>query len=161
MPRAGRHALLILAALVIQPARGVSDHGLDLVLLVVSLIGLRMPMLQAALWGLASGFVQDLCSVSWVGPHLIGNAAAAMMSSWLKNRIYRERIATQGLLVSGAALLQQLLIWVLLVWDGTAPSRVDAGALLTQTFLATSLAGFAASFLLVRFGRRYRDPATA
>ncbi len=152
---------LILGALVFQPAQGVSDHGLDLVLVTVSLAGLRMPVFPAVLWGMGAGFIQDLCSVSWVGPHLIANGLAAAFSSWARNRIYRERALTQGLVVTGACFLQQLSIWALATWGGSAPSFTDAAALASWTFLATSLFGFAASILLTRFGRRYRDPATA
>jgi rod shape-determining protein MreD len=154
-------ALFIGLAIIFQPARGISDHGLDLVLVAVSLAALRMPVIPAAIWGAGAGILQDLSSVSWVGPHVIGNGLAAVMASWSRNRIYRERVFTQGLLVAGAALLQQSLVWALSAWGESAPAPSDAAWLAARTVLATSLAGFVASYALVRVGRRYRDPATA
>lgn len=156
-----RVGFFVILALVFQPARGVADHGLDLVLAVLVLAAVRMPLTQAILWGMMAGFFQDLSSVMWVGPHLIGNALAAGVSSWLRNRIYRERIMTQGLMVVGACLLQQAMVWMLLVWDGTAPQGTDGIVMMARTVAATSLFGFMASYILVRFGRRYHDPATA
>jgi hypothetical protein len=85
-------AVIVPTAVILQPVKGVSDHGLDLVLVIVALASLRLAVPAAVAWGLASGLLVDLCSVSWVGPHLIGNAAVAVFASLLRYRIYRERV---------------------------------------------------------------------
>jgi len=156
-----RFAALLVLSLLLQPIRGVADHGLDLVLVVVVLGSLRLPLAQAALWGLAAGLIQDLSSISWVGPHMISNSLSAVLAGWMRNRIYRERIFTQGLLVLAAAGFKQFVLWALWAWDGGDPAFGDVLALMGRTLLATTGVGFAASALLVRYGRRYHDPATA
>jgi rod shape-determining protein MreD len=154
-------AVSLILVLLLQPLRGVSDHGLDLVLVWVALAGLRMTVVPAAALGMTAGMLQDLCSVSWVGLHLTANMLTAIMASSLRSRIYRERVTTQGLLVTGAVLFKQIILWILLNWDQSAPPTSDAWLLAVRTVIATSLVGFAVSYGIVRFGRRYQDPATA
>jgi rod shape-determining protein MreD len=152
---------LTLAVLLIQQMPGVSDMGVDLPLIYAVLVGLRSAPLRAAAWGAGLGFAQDLLSAGWVGPGLISKTLIGILSSVAHRHIYRERVLTQTFLIFLMAVLQQLIVWLLLQWDGSAPSFAGAFSVAERTVLGTSLVGAAACFWVVRFRPSSLDPATA
>lgn len=156
-----RFVLLLALALGFQQLPLVAPAGLDLPLIVVALAGCRVPLGRAVGWGAAAGLLQDLLSAGWAGPSLAGKAAAGALASLSQRSLYRERVTTQTLLVAACMGLQQAVAWMLLAWDGTAPPPGPAAALWAQSTAATTLAGAAAGAVVVRLGRRGRDPATA
>ncbi len=159
--RISRQIVLILALLFAQQLPAISTWGIDLPLLFVVLTGLRTTVPKAAGWGFLLGLVQDMLSTSWIGPNTIAKTLTGMLSSVSKRHIYRERVLTQTLLIFGATLFHEAVIWWMLKWDGSAPEIQDVLWICVKTLLATTLAGAVVSFFVVRFRRRRFDPATA
>ena len=153
--------LWILALFFVQQLPGVSAWGVDLPLLFVVLVGLRNPVSKAAGWGFLLGLVQDLLSAGWIGPNTLAKTLTGILSSLLNRHVYRERVLTQTLLVLGASFFHQGVIWLLEVWDGSAPGNGDALWMGLKAVLGTTLAGVVVCFFVVRFRRRRFDPATA
>jgi len=156
-----RNGFLVFFLFFAQQLPGVSDAGVDLVLIFTVLAGLRTTLPRAVAWGAFLGFLQDALSAGWVGPHLVSKTLVGLLSSIAQKHTYREKVTTQSFLVLCMASLEQCLIWVLRRWDGTAPAFSDAFLVMEKTVLATFLAGILACFLIVRFRRRRMDPATA
>lgn len=139
----------------------VADLGVDLPLVFVILMGMRSTTASAAGWGFLLGFLQDLLSAGWMGPNVIGKTLTGVLCAYFRLRIYREKVITQTGLVFAAALFHQGLIWLVKLWDGTAPGFSQALWICWKTALGTTIAGFVVSIFLVRFRRRRYDPATA
>lgn len=159
--RFARLLALLVAALAIQVTPGVARWGLDLPLLFVALLGLRMPLLEAAAWGAVAGLGQDLLSSCGVGPHVAAKMIVGMSAHAFRTLVYQERVLTQSALVAACMLLQQLLLWGYFAALGVAPAPAQVMALLGRSVGLTALAGVAASWCLVRLRRQYNDPATA
>jgi rod shape-determining protein MreD len=151
----------ILTLLYVQQLPYVSTLGVDLPLIFVVLTGLRSTAAGAAGWGFALGFLQDLLAVNWIGPNTISKTLVGLLSWLAKMHIYRERVVTQTFLIFCATLVHQFFLWLLLCWDGKAPSGGDAFWIILQSMVATSLAGAAVSWVVVRLRKRRLDPATA
>jgi len=109
---------LILGLFFVQQMPGVSDLGIDLPLVFTVLIGLRSTPPRAAAWGALLGFAQDVLSAGWLGPGFIPKILIGIFSSVLQRHTYRERVLTQTALVFLMACLEQILVWLLLKWDG-------------------------------------------
>ncbi len=135
--------------------------GIDLPLIFVSLVGLRTTPLKAASIGFVMGLSQDLLSAGWIGPNLIAKVLTALIAVLAQKKIYRERIPTQALLILANISIQQIVIWILMKWDGKAPTFVDALWIALPSIFLTSLVGAVVCFGVVRFRRRRFDPATA
>jgi rod shape-determining protein MreD len=149
------------AAFLVQMAPGVATWGLDLPLVFTALTAVRCRLLEALAWGCAAGLLQDLLSACGPGPHLSAKAAAAV-AAWLSQRlVFRERVLTQAALVAVCMVVQQAWLGVLFGWLGeTSPDSGLLEGVLGPT-LATTLAGAAASWVLVLNRRRRLDPPTA
>jgi rod shape-determining protein MreD len=152
---------LILVVFFVQQLPGVSDWGIDLPLLFVVLTGLRTSPSNAAGWGFFIGAVQDLLSAGWIGPNTIGKTLAGLIASFSQMHIYHEKISTQTFLIFLASVFHQLLIYVLMKWDGSAPWTGDALGIGLRTVLMTTFSGAVICFFVVRFRKRRFDPATA
>ncbi len=159
--RIPREIIWILALFFIQQLPGVASWGIDLPLLFVVLVGLRTDTPKAAGWGFILGLLQDLLSSSWIGPNTIAKTLTGILASLLKKHIYRERVLTQTFLIFFATMFHQVFIWILLKWDGTSPSFVDAFGIVLKTLLTTTVMGSVVCFFVVRFRKRRFDPATA
>ena len=151
----------LLAIFFVQQLPGVAASGIDLPLVFVILTGLRKTVPQAAGWGFFLGLAQDLLSAGWLGPQTLAKTLTGILASFSKMHIYREKVMTQTFLVFWATLFHQVVIWLLLKWDGSAPPAGDAVWVVFKSLVATTLAGMVASFFVVRFRRRRYDPATA
>ncbi len=154
-------AVWLLALFFVQQLPGVAAWGVDLPLVFTVLVGLRTDIPKAAGWGFLAGLLQDLLSSSWIGPNTIAKTLTGITACLLKRHIYHERVLTQTLLVFAAALFHQLLIWILLKWDGSAPPAGDAWGIVWRSLGMTTLAASAVCFFVVRFRKRRFDPATA
>jgi rod shape-determining protein MreD len=153
--------LLLPIVFFIQQLPGVSGWGIDLPLIFVALIGLRTVPSEAAAWGFLMGTLQDLLSAGWLGPNCIAKTCVGIASSFSEALIYHEKVSTQTFLVFGCSVMHQVLIYALMMWDGSAPGGGDALLIGLRSILMTTLAGALVSFILVRFRRRRYDPATA
>jgi rod shape-determining protein MreD len=151
----------IIAILFVQQLPAISSLGIDLPLIFTALMGLRSPAPQAAGWGFLMGLLQDLLSAGWIGPNTVAKTLVGLFSSLSNRHIYRERVLTQTLLIFCTAFFQQVFIWILLKWVGSAPPARDALAICSRTVLTTSLVGAFICVFVVRFRRRRFDPATA
>jgi rod shape-determining protein MreD len=140
---------------------GVSAWGIDLPLIFVVLVGLRSSVPVAGVWGFGMGLAQDLLSAGWIGPNTIAKTLLGILSSLFQRHIYRERVMTQTFLIAGGTLVHQIFVWLLLKWDGSAPSASDAFWICFRSVWMTSLIGMIVCFFVVRFRKRRFDPATA
>ena len=147
--------------LFIQQLPGVAAWGVDLPLLFVILKGVRTDVTRAAGWGFLLGLLQDFLSSGWIGPNTTAKTLTGIFTSLSKRHVYRERVVTQSLLVLLATLFHQIVIWIILKWDGSAPDFANALGIVVRAVGMTTLVGVGASFLLVRFRKRRFDPATA
>ena len=159
--RVSKEMLLALALFFLQQTGGVSEWGIDLPLLFVVLVGLRSSVPKAGAWGFVLGTAQDLLSSGWIGPHLVAQTLVGMISSYSQRHVFRERVLTQTFLIFWMALFHQVIIWILLKWDGTAPPAPDAVRIVMGTVAMTTLTGLVVCFFVVRFRHRRYDPATA
>ncbi len=159
--RIPREFLWILTAFYLQQLPGVAGLGIDLPLLFVVLKGVRSNAPAAGGWGFGLGLLQDILSAGWIGPHVVSKTLVGLLSSLSQRHVYRERVLTQTFLIFWMALFQQVFIWLLFRWDGSAPPSVDAFWICAQSVLTTSLAGAGVCFFVVKFRRRRFDPATA
>jgi rod shape-determining protein MreD len=159
--RIPRKLVWILGLFFVQQLPGVSSWGVDLPLLFTVLVGLRSSPAKAAGWGFLMGLFQDLLSTDWIGPNTVAKTLVGLLASFSQRHVYRERVLTQTFLIFIMTFLHQILIWVLLTWDGSAPPASDAIWICLKTTAGTTLAGAVACFFVVRFRRRRFDPATA
>ena len=116
--------------LFLQQLPGVAAWGVDLPLVFTVLVGLRTTVPKAAGWGFLMGLVQDLLAAGWIGPNVIAKTLVGILSSFSQRHIYRERVLTQTFLIFGAVFFHQLVVWLILEWDGTAPPFGDAFGIL-------------------------------
>jgi rod shape-determining protein MreD len=156
-----RLLLLLAASLLVQLSPNLSDWGLDLPLVFVALVGVQKPLLEAVAWGILAGISQDLLSACGPGPHMAAKMLAGILAYYFHTIVYKERMATQTLMVACCMVLQQLFLWFYFNSIGAAPPFSQALELFLRSVLLTSLAGFLASAWLVRMRRHYNDPATA
>jgi len=159
--RIPREAIWLLAVFFLQSLPGVSGWGLDLPLILVTLVSLRTTAAKATAWGFFVGLAQDLLSAGWIGPNTVAKTLTGLLSFLSRMHIYRERVLTQTFLIFCASLFHQVCIWLILKWDGSAPPAGDAFNLCLHAVSVTTLVGAVVSFFVVRFRRRRFDPATA
>jgi rod shape-determining protein MreD len=153
--------LALAFCLLVQLAPGVSRWGFDIPLVFVALVGVQMPLLEAAVWGALAGLGQDLLSQCGLGPHMAAKMLAGMMAHFFHTIVYKERVAAQALLVTFCMLFQQLFLWMYFHSIGEAPLFPRAVELVARSTVLTGLAGVLASAWLVWRRRQYNDPATA
>jgi len=156
-----RNIFLIFAVFFFQQLSNVSNMGIDLPLIFVTLMALRTTLIKAVGWGMMVGFLQDALSVTWFGPNFISKILVGLLSSLAQKHIYRERVQTQTGLIFSMILFQQIVVWLLLKWDGTAPPIQDSFHIVFNAVLGTSAIGLLICVVVVRFRRRRMDPATA
>ena len=156
-----KQLFMIFALLYVQQLPYVSALGVDLPLIFVVLTGLRSTAAGAAGWGFVLGFLQDLLSANWIGPNTIIKTVMGLLSCFAQRHIYRERVVTQTFLIFCATMVHQFFMWLLLNWDGKAPPAGDTFWIILQSMVATTLAGAAISWVVVKMRKRRLDPATA
>jgi rod shape-determining protein MreD len=159
--RISREIFWLLILIFVQQLPMVADRGIDLPLIFVVLVGVRSNALPAAGWGLVTGIIQDLLSAGGVGTNTIAKIAVGLGSSFFKMHIYREKILTQTLLISGMSAFHEFFSYFLMRLNGEAPRAGDAFWVCAQSVLFTTLTGLVVCFFVVRFRRRRFDPATA
>jgi rod shape-determining protein MreD len=156
------HLLLLLGiVLIAQISSGFSSWGVDAPLVFVALVGVQMPLLEAALWGALAGFFQDLLSDCGLGPHLAAKMLAGILAHYFHTIVYKERVPTQTLLVACCMAFQQVFLWFYFRSIDAAPPFSQAIELLFRSIALTTLLGALASAWLVKMRRQYNDPATA
>lgn len=156
-----RLILILFAIFFVQQLPIVANWGMDLPLVFVILAGLRATPTKAAGWGFLLGLAQDTLSASWIGPNTVAKTLTGLLCAYFHRRIYREKVLTQTFLVMVATLFHQGLVWLIKLWDGSAPSWDQSLWICWKALVGTTAMGILASLLLVRFRRRRYDPATA
>jgi rod shape-determining protein MreD len=151
----------VLALFLLQQSSGVSASGVDLPLIFTALVSLRTTIPRGAAWGFLMGLIQDLLSAGWIGPNTVAKTMAGLLCSASQWHIYREKVSTQTFLILVATLFHQLIVWLVLKWDGSAPPAGDALVICLKAVFSTTLVGSVACFFVVKFRRRRFDPATA
>jgi len=156
-----QQVLWVLALFFLQQLPAVAEWGIDLPLLFVVLVGLRSPVAEGAGWGFLLGLMQDLLSAGWIGPNVIAKTLTGILASMAKKHIYREKVFTQTFLILVSAFFHQTVVWLVKLWDGSAPNSGDVLWLSLRMVFSTALVGMVVSFFVVKFRRRRFDPATA
>jgi rod shape-determining protein MreD len=152
--------ILSVIALFFQQFYGFSEFGVDFLLILVVLKGIRTTPANAVVYGGVIGFFQDALSSSWIGPNMVAKILISFLVSLLKKNFYREKIWTQTLLISITMFFQQIIILIILNLC-SRQNKIFSISLIFKPTIMTSIVGALICFVVVQFRHRHYDPATA